>query len=68
MEPDFYALSKAGFSKERIEEITRCDDKEIQIRGIFSFAACGSEKNISQGSGGQSMGTSAQESSGKDDF
>ena len=32
MEPDFYALSRAGFSKERIEEITRCDDKEIQIR------------------------------------
>ncbi len=32
MEPDIYALSKAGFSKERIEEITRCDDKEIQIR------------------------------------
>ena len=32
METDIYALSKAGFSKERIEEITRCDDKEIQIR------------------------------------
>ena len=32
MEPDIYALFKAGFSKERIEEITRCDDKEIQIR------------------------------------
>lgn len=31
MEPDIYALSKAGLSKERIEEITRCDDKEIQI-------------------------------------
>ena len=32
MEPDIYALSKAGFSKARIEEIIRCDDKEIQIR------------------------------------
>ncbi len=35
---------------------------------IFSFAACGSEKNISQGSGEESTETSAQESSGKDDF
>ena len=35
MEPDFYALSRAGFSKERIEEITRCDDKEIQIRMLL---------------------------------
>lgn len=35
---------------------------------IFSFAACGSEKNISQGSGEKSTETSAQESSGKDDF
>lgn len=35
MEPDIYALSKAGFSKARIEEIIRCDDKEIQIR-IFA--------------------------------
>lgn len=32
MEPDVYSLSRAGFSKERIEEIIRCDDKEIQIR------------------------------------
>ena len=32
MEPDIYALSKAGFSKEQIEEITGCDDKEVQIR------------------------------------
>lgn len=32
MEPDIYVLSEAGFSKERIEEITRCGDKEIQIR------------------------------------
>lgn len=31
---------------------------------IFSFAACGSEKNISQGSGEESTETSAQESSG----
>ena len=35
---------------------------------IFSFAACGSGKNISQGSGEESTETSAQESSGKDDF
>jgi flavodoxin len=35
---------------------------------IFSFAACGSEKNISQGSGEESTETFAQESSGKDDF
>lgn len=32
MEPDIYALSKAGISKEQIEEIVRCDDKEVQIR------------------------------------
>ena len=32
MEPDIYALSKAGFSKAQIEEITGCDDKKIQIR------------------------------------
>ena len=32
---------------------------------IFSFAACGSEKNISKGNGEESTGTSAQESSGK---
>lgn len=35
---------------------------------LFSFTACGSEKNISQGSSEESMGTSVQESSGKDDF
>lgn len=35
---------------------------------IFSFASCGSEKNISQGSGEESTETFAQESSGKDDF
>ena len=35
---------------------------------IFSFAACGSGKNISQGSGEERTETSAQESSGKDDF
>ena len=35
---------------------------------IFSFAACGSGKNISQGSGEESTETSAHESSGKDDF
>lgn len=35
---------------------------------IFSFAACGSEKNILQGSGEESTGTSVKESSGKDDF
>ncbi|MCM1187477.1 MAG: hypothetical protein NC251_13005 [Lachnoclostridium sp.] len=32
MELDIYALSKAGLSKEQIEEITECDDREIQIR------------------------------------
>ena len=37
MEPDIYALSKAGFSKERIEEITRCEDKEIQIRMLRKY-------------------------------
>ena len=37
MEPDIYALSKAGFSKERIEEITWCEDKEIQIRMLRKY-------------------------------
>ena len=35
---------------------------------IFSFAACRNKKNISQGSGEERTETSAQESSGKDDF
>ncbi len=35
MEPDIFALSKAGFSKEQIEEIAGCDDKEIQIRMMW---------------------------------
>lgn len=32
MEPDIYTLSKAGLSKEQIEEIKGCDDREIQLR------------------------------------
>lgn len=37
MEPDIYALSKAGLSKEQIEEITECDDREIQIRMLRKY-------------------------------
>ncbi len=32
MEPDIYVLSKAGFSREQIEEITTCNDRDTQIR------------------------------------
>lgn len=32
MKPDIYVLSKAGLSKEQIEEITECDDREMQIQ------------------------------------
>ena len=35
---------------------------------IFTFASCGSEKSISQGSVEESTETFEQESSGKDDF
>lgn len=37
MEPDIYALSKAGISKEQIEEIVRCDDQEVQIRMLRKY-------------------------------
>ena len=37
MEPDIHALSKAGISKEQIEEIVRCDDKEIQVRMLRKY-------------------------------
>ena len=41
MEPDIHVLSKAGISKEQIEEIVRCDDKEVQvlIHNVFNAAA-----------------------------
>lgn len=32
MESDIYVLSKVGFSKEQIEEIAGCNDREIQIK------------------------------------
>ena len=37
MEPDIYALSKAGISKEQIEEIVRCDNQEVQIRMLRKY-------------------------------
>ena len=37
MEPDIHALSKAGISKEQIEEIIGCDDKEIQVRMLRKY-------------------------------
>ena len=37
MEPDIYALSKAGLNKEQIEEITGCNDKEVQIRMLRKY-------------------------------
>ena len=37
MEPDIHALSQAGISKEQIEEIVRCDDKEIQVRMLRKY-------------------------------
>ena len=37
MEPDIHALSKAGISKEEIEEIVRCDDKELQVRMLRKY-------------------------------
>lgn len=37
MEPDIYALSKAGLSKEQIEEIVGCGDKEVQIRMLRKY-------------------------------
>lgn len=32
MKPDIYSLAKAGLSKEEINEISECEDKERQIR------------------------------------
>ena len=37
MEPDIHALSQAGISKDQIEEIVRCDDKEIQVRMLRKY-------------------------------
>lgn len=37
MEPDIYTLSKAGLNKEQIEEISSCNDKEIQIRLLRKY-------------------------------
>ena len=37
MEPDIYVLSKAGISKEQIEEIVRCDAQEVQIRMLRKY-------------------------------
>ena len=37
MEPDIHALSQAGISKEQIEEIVRCDDKEVQVRMLRKY-------------------------------
>ena len=37
MEPDIYTLSKVGLSREQIEEIVRCDDKELQIRMLRKY-------------------------------
>ncbi|MCI9423545.1 MAG: hypothetical protein HFG81_12680 [Dorea sp.] len=37
MEPNIFALSKAGFSKEQIEEITGCDDKEIRMLRKYRY-------------------------------
>ena len=37
MEPDIHALSQAGISTEQIEEIVRCDDKEVQVRMLRKY-------------------------------
>ena len=37
MQPDIHALSKAGISRQQIEEIVRCDDKEVQIRMLRKY-------------------------------
>ena len=37
MKPDIYALFKAGLSKEQIDEIIKCGDKEIQIRMLRKY-------------------------------
>ena len=37
MEPDIHAFSKAGISKEQIEEIVRCDDKEVQVQMLRKY-------------------------------
>ncbi|MDE7254306.1 MAG: hypothetical protein K2O32_15385 [Acetatifactor sp.] len=37
MQPDIHALFKAGISKQQIEEIVRCDDKEVQIRMLRKY-------------------------------
>lgn len=37
MEIDIYALSKAGLSKEQIEEIVGCNDKDVQIRMLRKY-------------------------------
>lgn len=36
MKPDIYSLAKAGLSKEEINEISECEDKERQIRMLRS--------------------------------
>ncbi len=37
MEPDIYSLSKVGLRKEKIEEIIRGNDKEVQIRVLRKY-------------------------------
>ncbi len=37
MELDIHALFKAGISKEQIEEIVRCGDKDVQIRMLRKY-------------------------------
>ena len=37
MEPDVYALAKAGLSKETINEILRCENRERQIQMLRKY-------------------------------
>lgn len=37
MKPDIYSLAKAGLSKEEINEISECEDKERQIRMLRKY-------------------------------
>ncbi|MGO5543253.1 hypothetical protein ACTQWG_12275 [Blautia sp. HCP3S3_H10_1] len=37
MRPDFYTLSKAGFSKEELKRISECEDREWQIQMLRKY-------------------------------
>ncbi len=37
MKPDIYSLAKAGLSEEEINQISKCEDNEMQIRLLRKY-------------------------------